>query len=150
MSCSLRLFCITCSGNCILANPSTKGSIDNDCQGAFWCFSWACVRRPLINTSRRVASSRPGKPGLTSFCETLGSTFLPPISLISENEATEQIKWSPGLQAFLVSPLFHLFSLISENEATRQIKWSQGYKFFCSHPFFIFFLLFQKIKLQDR
>ena len=61
-------------------------------------------------TFRRVATNRQGKPGLTSFCETLGSTFLHPISLILENEAIEQIKWSPGLQVFLFSPFFHPFS----------------------------------------
>ena len=75
--------------------------------------------------TRSVGTSRPGKPGLTSFCETLGCTFLHPISLISENEATEQIKWSQGLQVFCSHPFFHLFSLISENEAKGQIKWSQ-------------------------
>ena len=50
---------------------------------------------------RHVATNRPGKPGLTSF-------FPLPISFILENEATEQIKWSPGVQVFLLSPLFHL------------------------------------------
>ena len=54
---------------------------------------------------RRVATN---KPGLTSFCETLGSTFLHPISLISENEATRQIKWSHGLQVFIFSLLFFI------------------------------------------
>ena len=59
--------------------------------------------------ARNRLLTRPGKPGLTSFCETLGSTFLHPISLISENKATEQIKRSPGLHVFLFSPLFSSF-----------------------------------------
>ena len=73
--------------------------------------------KPLRCLFRRVATNRAGKPGLTSFCETQGSTFLHPISLISENEATEQIKMVPGLTSFSVLTLFFidLFSLFSEN-----------------------------------
>ena len=75
----------------------------------------------------RVATSRPGRPGLTTFCETLGEHF-------SSSNFSHFGKWSyrtdemvPGLQVFLFSPpFFYLFSLISENEATGQIKWSQG------------------------
>ena len=49
-----------------------------------------------LSVVRRVATCKPGKPGLTSFSETL-ALFLHPISFISENEGTGQIKWSLGL-----------------------------------------------------
>ena len=45
---------------------------------------------------RPVATCKPGKPRPTTFSETL-ALFLHPISFISENEGTGQIKWSLGL-----------------------------------------------------
>ena len=60
--------------------------------GAQVCFSQL---EHMIH-GRRVATCKPGKPGLTSFSETLG-TFLHPISFILENEGTGQTKWSLGL-----------------------------------------------------
>ena len=60
--------------------------------GAQVCFSQL---EHMIH-GRRVATCKPGKPGLTSFSETLG-TFLHSISFILENEGTGQTKWSLGL-----------------------------------------------------
>ena len=57
------------------------------------------VAKPNTNWTqvKRVATCKPGKPGLISFSETRSSTFLHPISFISENEGTGQTKLALGL-----------------------------------------------------
>ena len=65
-----------------LEQPKTT---QNDLRGLYGNQPWS---------TRRVATCNSGKPGLTSFFWN-PSTFLHPISFISENEGTGQTKWRP-------------------------------------------------------